>query len=115
MKKYLALGLAVLALAIFVGCSSESGKDTAQTEKPAVQTTSPAAKDETAKEATLAFSNPKEGVDPVCGMSADGTTMVTIADKHYAVCSTHCGEQLKANPDKYLVATADESHEGHQH
>ncbi len=114
MRKYLALGLAVPALAIFIGCSSESGQDTAQTEEPAVETTSPAvttspaAKDEAAKEATLAFSNPKDDVDPVCGMSVDGTTVVTIDDKHYAVCGIHCGEQLEADPDKYLVAAADQ-------
>ena len=50
--------------------------------------------------------------DPVCGMAVDeNAVIVTINDKDYGVCSAKCAEDLKANPEKYLVAAAD-GHEG---
>ena len=103
---YVVSGLAALALFVFLGCSAGGDSETAQSEEPAVKIEKPASTDEEAQEVALALSNPKEGVDPVCGMSVDGSTVVTINDKHYAVCGAHCGEQLTADPDKYLVVAA---------
>jgi len=117
MKRYpiirsVTAGLFLLFVIVVVGCSSEESSEVQDTSQ--AQTTYGRAVDKAEETATV-LSNPKEGLDPVCGMAVDeNSVIVTINNKDYALCSAKCGEDLKANPDKYLVAAADD-HEGHDH
>ena len=50
--------------------------------------------------------------DPVCGMNVDPTTAastVTHGGKSYYFCSRGCGEKFKAEPEKFLSASAPSS------
>jgi YHS domain-containing protein len=102
--------LVVFAIAL-MGCGSKDTAESQDTSK--TQTTSQAQTTygravEKARETAAALSNPKEGIDPVCGMAIDeNAVIVTIDGKDYGCCSAHCAEQLKAEPEKYLVAAAD--------
>lgn len=41
--------------------------------------------------------------DPVCKMTVDAkSATVAVRGQEYRVCSKHCGESLKKDPDKYL-------------
>lgn len=95
-----------------VGCSSEKSDDqqaASQKETTYGRTV------EKAEEVVAALANPKPGFDPVCYMAInEDAVIVTIDGKDYGVCSAGCAEELKANPDKYLLAAADD-HEGHDH
>jgi YHS domain-containing protein len=118
--------LAVIGALVFVaGCGSKQKTETQATGKTAAGTESGTyAEQKTgSSEAPAAvdwseFSNPKPGVDPVCGMSLDPAyvTEVMIADKKYACCSSRCADMLAQNPDQYLGAAASttgESPQGH--
>jgi YHS domain-containing protein len=98
--------LVVLACAL-PACSSDK-TDQQATEQTTEQTPGTYARTvDNAKKAAATLSNPKPGVDPVCGMAIDDTAIiVTIAEKDYGVCSADCAEKLKADPEKYLHAGA---------
>ncbi len=100
--------LVVLSLAV-VGCSKESADDT-QATSSTPQTTAGRAV-EKAKDAAAALSNPKVGIDPVCGMAIDESAIiVTLANgQEYGFCSVNCSETFKADPSKY------DEHAGHNH
>jgi YHS domain-containing protein len=114
--------LAALLVMALVGCSSEgqNAQESASTEKAAStqkQTTAGRAVEQ-AKIVVAELSNPKEGIDPVCGMAIDeNATVVTMDDgMQYGFCSAHCAETFQEDPDKYLVASHDEGdHSGHDH
>lgn len=111
----------VLALVsiVGVGCSSEQKAET----QSASETTSTSQKQTTygravdrATEVAQALSNPKEGLDPVCGMAlSEDPVTVMVDDKTYGFCSEHCAEQFEADPDKYLAMASSDGHEGHDH
>jgi YHS domain-containing protein len=103
----------MLVLVVAVGCSSGDKADTeatAQDQSASQKQTTYGRTVEKAKETVAALGNPKEGIDPVCGMAIDeNAVVVTIDDKDYGLCSQECADELAANPDKYLLAAA----EGH--
>ena len=109
------IGVAVvLALGAYVGCSSEEADEPQATADAVRKTKTPAAGTvQKARDLAQVLSNPKEGLDPVCGMAVDGSTVVTVKDRNYGVCSQNCADLLQENPDKYLVAAGD--HDGHDH
>jgi YHS domain-containing protein len=122
MKKALWVTLyATMALtlvgAVVTGCSSKqqaetkssSDQQTAQSSTPAEKQTVYGRAVDRAKEAAQLLSNPKEGIDPVCGMALpEDPVTVMVGDKTYGFCSEHCAQQFEADPDKYLnVASAD--------
>ncbi len=102
----------VLILSFSVGCGSKEDTD-AQTASEK-QTTYGKTVQKT-RDVVASLSNPKVATDPVCNMAIDeNAIIVTIDGKDYGVCSQKCADALKADPEKYLVATAD-GHEGHNH
>ena len=103
------LAAGLMAMALTVGCSSEESTDAETTSE--TQTTYGKTV-EKAQETVAALANPKVGIDPVCAMAIDDeAVIVTLNDQKYGVCSNSCAEKLKADPDKYLVA----SHTDHDH
>jgi Cu+-exporting ATPase len=45
--------------------------------------------------------------DPVCGMTVKGSDQtIEHGGVTYAFCSSHCQQKFAAQPEKYLVATA---------
>lgn len=114
--RFLAIGMLILALGVALGCGSKEKAEpqSAATDAPATTAKKAvdAAKEAAGDIATLA--NPKEGIDPVCGMKLDEHRLVIEVDgKKYGFCSAACAEEFQANPEKYL--TADAGHEGHDH
>ena len=106
-------GLLALVLCFSLGCTSKESTDAQTTSQK--QTTYGRAVQK-ARDAAASLSNPKVGTDPVCGMAIDeNAVVVTIDEKDYGVCSQKCAEELRTNPDKYLVAAATDGHEGHDH
>ena len=117
LTRFFTVMFVVLAVGLFVGCSSDGGEEAATTEE-AVATEEPAVAEDQAKEvaeALLAYANPKTGMCPVCDMKVEVAQIkeAKIEDKKYACCSASCVAKLTEDPDKYLVAKT--GHEGHGH
>jgi YHS domain-containing protein len=97
------LGVLFLAVVV-VGCSAKKSENTETTQ---AQTTYGRTV-EKAKEVAATLSNPKPGIDPVCGMAIDesAAVIVAIAEKNYGVCSEDCATKLRAEPEKYVHVEA---------
>lgn len=127
-------GLFIAALFAFAACSSggdnasseqerSSGQEVAQADEHAGHDHGTAegmeAEDDTghahdADAAHMAYANPEEGVDPVCGMKIGSTPVVAeYAEKSYAFCSAACAETFEKDPESVLAAATKGEHEGH--
>lgn len=130
------IGVFITALFAFAACSSSgdnasseqqssSGQEVAQADEHAghdhgtAQDEGMEAEDHTghahdADAAHMAYANPQEGVDPVCGMKVGATPVVAeYAEKSYAFCSAGCAETFKKDPEAVLAAATKGDHQGH--
>lgn len=120
MKSFVVLSLVialVLAVGVFVGCSSSETEETATAYTGTVDKAKDvAAQAEEAAVDVAAFANPEKGVCPVCKMNVEAAyvEIAKVDEKEYACCSERCVAMLQETPDKYLMAEAT-GHEGHNH
>lgn len=116
MMSFVALALLGVLVA---GCSSQKKAETESTSDKQVAESKPASEKQTvygravdrATEAAQMLSNPKEGIDPVCGMALpEDPVTVMVGDKTYGFCSEHCAQQFEMDPDKYLNVASTDGH-----
>lgn len=124
MKKHTFLvgvaGLLLIGALFTAGCSSsnEDG-NTAGDAAAGNQQTQAAATTETdmaLDPEIAALANPKPGFDPVCGMKLTAQHVTAEVDgKTYGFCSEACKSRFEEDPEQYLAAAGDESHDGQDH
>lgn len=120
MKSFVAISLVValvIAVGVFVGCSSSETEEAATAAKGTVDKAKEVAATAEEQAVDLAsFDNHEEGVCPVCKMNVEAAyvEVAKVEEKKYACCSERCVAMLQEAPDKYLTAEAT-GHEGHNH
>jgi YHS domain-containing protein len=108
-RRALVLVVPIMASLLLAACSSKESKETqaASSDQQAQPQTTYGRAVQAARTNVAALSNPKVGFDPVCGMAIDeNAVIVTIDGKDYGVCSQKCADKLRAEPEKYIVASA---------